>query len=318
MINQQPNFFMVGVVKGGTTSLHYYLSQHPGIYMSPVKETNYFSRRAIDTSAFSKDYAHDVNVDLKKFFATGMEHKIHIAHIEEEEDYRRLFRNVTKETAIGEASNSYILYPGTAEEIHKEFPEAKIIMMLRNPVERAYSQYVMNLRLGKTLETDFIKEVQDDDNKKLKGWGASHQYLSIGLYYDQVKRYYDVFPKEQILICWYDEYRKEPHTVVKRIYRFLKVDAGFNADTSEKLNTAGVPRFGKLNYWINQSGLVSWAKRKLPRSLREPFKKWMYSGDKADIPVMSDNEKEWLVNYYLDDIQKLSKLTGKDLSDWLA
>jgi len=85
MSNSYPNFFMVGVVKGGTTSLHHYLSQHPEIYMSPVKETNYFSRGDIDIKAFSKDYAHDVNVDLRKFFAGDMKQTIHIAHITAEQ-----------------------------------------------------------------------------------------------------------------------------------------------------------------------------------------------------------------------------------------
>ena len=62
-----PNFFLVGVVKGGTTSLHRYLDQHPEIYMSPIKETNFFARNQIDISLFAKDYAHDVNVDLTNY-----------------------------------------------------------------------------------------------------------------------------------------------------------------------------------------------------------------------------------------------------------
>jgi len=317
MSNSYPNFFMVGVVKGGTTSLHHYLSQHPEIYMSPVKETNYFSRGDIDIKAFSKDYAHDVNVDLRKFFAGDMKQTIHIAHIAAEQDYNRLFSNVGKEKAIGEASNSYILYPNTAKEISKQVPNAKIIMMLRHPAERAYSQYVMNLRLGKTLSTDLINEFTEDDAKAVKGWGANHQYLSIGLYYEQIKRYYDVFPPEQILVCWYGEYRKEPQKVVRSIYEFLEVDPDFQVDTSQKLNAAGVPRFGKMNYWLNQSGIISWAKRNFPRSLRKPFKKWMYSEGKEDIPEMSDQEREWLVNYYRSDIEKLSALLDKDLSHWL-
>lgn len=317
MSTAHPNFFLVGVVKGGTTSLHHYLSQHPQVYMSPVKETNYFSRKDIDTSKFSPDYAHDVNVDLKQFFASGMKHTIHIAHITDRENYLRLFANVRDEAAIGEASNSYILYPHASQEIRKTYPEARIVMMLRDPADRAYSQYIMNLRLGKTLETDFLKEVFDDDAKPVKGWGANHQYLSIGLYYEQVKRYLDLFPREQVLICWYDDYRKDPGSVIRSMYRFLGVDEDFRPDTSEKLNTAGVPRFGKLNYWLNQSGLISWAKRRLPRNLRGPFKKWMYSGDSSDIPVMSDRERAELVAYYQDDIRKLSELTGRDLSAWL-
>ncbi|MEZ5004447.1 MAG: sulfotransferase [Chitinophagales bacterium] len=318
MTIHHPNFFMVGVVKGGTTSLHQYLDQHPQIFMSPVKETNYFSRNDIDPSKFSKAYTHDVNVDLKKFLASDMITSIHIAHVTNEADYHQLFKKVTSEIAIGEASNSYILYPTAPRLIHETYPNAKIIMMLRNPVKRAYSQYVMNLRLGKTLERDFIKEIENDDKSVNKGWGANHQYLSIGMYYEQVKRFYDIFPKDQILICWYDEYKKDSQKVVRSIYRFLGVDENYQVDTTEKLNTAGVPKFAKLNYFINQSGVISWAKRNFPRSWREPFKKLMYSSKEMAIPKMTDAEKEYLINYYKEDILKLSKLVDKDLSHWLA
>jgi hypothetical protein len=317
MNQHHPNFFMVGVVKGGTTSLHQYLDQHPEVYMSPIKEVNYFSRLDIDERNFAKAYAHDVDVDLKKYLSGDMKHTIHIAHVTNEQDYLKLFSKVKDEKAIGEASNSYILYEHAPVLIHAAYPKAKIIMMLRNPAQRAFSQYVMNLRLGKTKSQDFIQEIEADDQQAVKGWGANHQYLSIGLYYEQVKRYLDVFPKEQILICWYDEYKKDADKVVKTLFRFLEVDENFKVDTSTKLNEAGVPKFRQLNYLINQLGVVSWAKRKLPRGWREPFKKWMYTADKQVLPTMQPSEKAYLINYYKEDIIQLGKLLDKDLSHWL-
>ena len=317
MINNHPNFFLVGVVKGGTTSLHHYLDQHPEIYMSPVKETNFFSRNDINPTIFSKAYAHDVNVDLKKYLSKKKKEKIHIAHVTQQSDYFRLFSKVDKETAIGEASNSYLLYPTAPKLIREAYPKAKIMVMLRNPVERAYSQYIMNIRLGKTLETDFIHEIQQDNQKEIRGWGANHQYLYIGKYHKQIKRYLDIFPREQVLICWYDEYRRQPEKVLNSICNFLEVRSDFVPNTNEKLNTAGVPKYGKLNYYINQNGLVSWAKRKFPRSWRKPFKKMMYSTEQSDIPKMTADEREWLINYYREDIMNLSGLLNRDLSDWL-
>lgn len=316
-MKHHPNFFLVGVVKGGTTSLHNYLDQHPDIYMSPVKEVNYFSRFDIRPEHFSKAYAHDVNVNLRKYLASDMKEKIHIAHVTDETDYLRLFGNVRNEKAIGEASNSYLLYPRAPEEIHKTYPEARILMMLRHPAERAYSQYIMNLRLGKTLETDFLKEVQADNELDIRGWGANHQYLYIGKYHDQVKRYLDLFPRDQILICFYEDYRKDAADVMRKIYQFLEVDPTFKADTERQLNTSSVPKHGKLNYWLNQSGLISWAKRVLPRSWRSTFKQAMYTASKDDIPEMTTHERSWLIDYYREDIQKLSVLLDKDLSGWL-
>lgn len=297
--------------------MHHYLNQHPQIYMSPVKETNFFARQDIDTSRFTKAYAHDVNVDLQTYLAGDMSETIHIAHVTELADYNRLFTHVSDEIAIGEASNSYILYENAPRLIHQAHPDGKIIMMLRNPVKRAFSQYLMNLRLGKTLQKDFISELKADEASVNKGWGANHQYLPIGLYYQQVKRIYQYFAPEQVLVCWYDDYQQDSKAVIKSIYRFLGVAEDFDADTSEQLNTAGIARFAKLNYLLNQSGLISWAKRQLPRSWREPFKKWLYSADKQAMPTMTDAQKRYLMDYYREDIIQLGELLNKDLGHWL-
>ena len=317
-MTKSPNFFVIGVVKGGTTALHHYLNAHPEIYMSPIKETNFFSRKDIDSSKFSKAYAHDVNVDLEKYLASNMSQKIHIAHIEKEADYIKLFQNVKDEVAIGEVSNSYVLYENAPRLIFKSHPKAKLIVMLRNPVERAFSQYVMNLRLGKTLEKDFIKEIERDDHATHKGWGANHQYLFIGKYFEQISRYYKVFPKDQLLICWYREYKANANKVLEEIYGFLGVDKNFKVDASAQLNTASIPRFKRLNYYVNQVGIISWAKRKLPQSWRQPFKNMMYAASENEIPRMSEAQRDYLVNYYKEDILKLSKLVNKDLNHWLS
>lgn len=314
---KKPNFFVVGTVKGGTTALHSSLSQHPSIFMSPIKETNYFSRKDINEDWFSRDYAHDVNIDLPKFLKGDMTETIHIAHITNEQDYLQLFKNVKNEEAIGEISNSYLLYPNAPKEIKAFDANAKIIMILRNPIERAFSQYVMNLRLGKTLKNNFLEEIIQDDKKEKKGWGANHQYLFIGNYFEQVKRYYEEFPLENVKILFYEEYKKNGVQTIKEIFSFLSVDSDFLIDTTKKLNEAGVPKFKRMNYIINQMGIISWAKRKLPRSLREPFKKLMYSNKKENIPRITQEEKEWLINYYKKDVENLSQLIKKDLSSWL-
>jgi hypothetical protein len=209
-----PNFFLIGTVKGGTTSLHRYLDQHPEIYLSPIKEVNYFSREDIHPEHFSRDYRHDVNVDLKSYLSSDMDHPIHIAHVTDEADYLQLFKKAGNAKAIGEMSLSYMLYPSAPKAIAAACPDAKIMAMLRDPAERAFSQYIMNLRQGKTLEKDFIREITEDDKLLPKGWGVNHQYLFIGHYYEQLKRYYDLFPANQIKIFLFDDYANNPDAVV--------------------------------------------------------------------------------------------------------
>lgn len=312
-----PNFFLIGTVKGGTTSLHRYLSQHPEVYLSPIKEVNYFSKDDIDPRLFAKDYRHDISVNLEKYFKGGMSYPIHIAHITDEKDYLQLFSKAEGAKAIGEMSLSYMLYEHAPQALYKTYPKAKLIAMLRNPAERAFSQYLMNLKQGKILEKDFVKEVFRDDQAPVKGWGANHQYLMIGKYYEQLKRYYALFPTEQIKIFIYDDYIANPKKIIREMFEFLGVSPEIEINMQEKSNEGGVPKMKYVNYILNQWGLISWAKNSLPHSWRSPFKKWMYKTDKNELPVMTDNERQILVDYYTIDILQLEKLIHRNLKAWL-
>lgn len=310
-----PTFLVVGAVKAGTTSLHEYLNQHPGIFMSPVKETNFFSDADMQFGKFNVDYRQDIDCDIEKYLAGPMDKKIHIAHIRTWDQYTRLFRDVTNQKAIGEVSNSYLYCPSTADAIHSRLPEVKIVMILRNPVERLFSQYLMNLKLGKIITGDLLTEIQKDRDKKDKGWGVSHLYLEVGMYYEQVKRYLDIFSKDKVHIILYDDFKKAPAATMQRLFDFLGVDPLFQLDMSLKYNEAGLPRFGKLNYWLTQTGIYGLSKKLFPDSLKSRIKSLIYT--KKNIPVISEQEKQWLIHYYAEDIRRLEKLLNTSLQHWL-
>ncbi|MFN0275516.1 MAG: sulfotransferase family protein [Chitinophagales bacterium] len=310
-----PNFLIVGAGKAGTTSLHLYLQQHPEVFMSPVKETNYFSDADMKFEHFNLDYRQDIGIDIDKYLAGAMDKKVHIAHIRTWEQYKKLFRDVKEEKAIGEVSNSYLSLPSAAQEIRKKLPGVKIVMILRNPVERLYSQFLMNLKLGKITEKDLLKEIQQDESKKEKGWGVSHMYLENGMYYEQVKRYYNLFPLSQIHIIYFEDFKKDAGAEMKKLFSFLGVDPDFEIDMSEKLNEAGMPRFGKLNYFLTQTGLYKLSKKLISGNLKQKVKNFFYS--KENIPKMNEEERQWIVNYYRNDVQELSNLLHRDLAHWL-
>ena len=121
-----PSFFIVGAPKAGTTSLYHYLEEHPEVYMSPIKETNFFSSKQMQEQELYYD-------------ATPIQSK---------NQYLELFKDVSQEKQVGEASVSYLYYTGVAKKILEFNPKAKIVIMLRNPVERAFSHYLMDKRLG--------------------------------------------------------------------------------------------------------------------------------------------------------------------------
>lgn len=311
----KPTFLIVGAVKAGTTSIHEYLQMHPEVYMSPVKETNHFSDADMLFEHFNVDYKQDINVNLDKFLSGPMDTKIHIAHVRSAEQYAALFKHVTNQKAIGEVSNSYLFCPSTAQVIKQALPDVQIVMILRNPIERLYSQFLMNVKLGKIAERDLLKEIAADQAKAVKGWGVSHLYLEVGLYYEQVKRYTDLFKPENMCILFYDDYKQQPKKVMQDLFRFLGVDAHFEPDMSQRYNEAGMPRFGKLNYWLTQVGVYGLVKRIFPSNFKERLKSLIYT--KKNIPTITAQEKAWLIDYYTSDIQQLSALLNKDLSHWL-
>ena len=310
-----PTFLVVGAVKAGTTSLHEYLQQHPGIFMSPVKETNYFSDADMLFDHFNLDYRQDISTNIDKYLDGPMDKKVHISHVRTRRQYEKLFRDVKDQKVIGEVSNSYLYLPSTTSAIQSQLPDAKIVMILRNPVERLYSQFLMNLRLGKIAENNLRKEIAADQAKPVKGWGVSHLYLEVGNYYEQVKRYYDTFPASQIMVILFDDFKKDQKKVMHDLFAFLGANPDFNVDTSQKYNEAGVPRFGKLNYILTQTGLYTLSKKIVPEKLKQNVKNLFYS--KKNIPSLSAEDKQYLLDYYRKDIMHLSALLNRDLSAWL-
>ena len=199
MNKAKPNFFIVGAAKSGTTSLYAYLNQHPEVYMSPIKEPNYFSTD-IDLEAIRPQVKERIKLlDIDSFINGPMDTKIHRAFITKEDQYLALFRNVKNEKAIGDASASYLYSKVAAQNIYKFNSEAKIIIVLRHPVQRMYSHYLMDRRMAVTT-LEFEKALLEDRNNPSQSWGSKSLYYELSEYFEQVERYYDLFSSKQILI----------------------------------------------------------------------------------------------------------------------
>lgn len=273
----RPNFFIVGAPKAGTTSLYHYLDQHPRIYMSPVKEPNYFAFE-VRPERFSEEFQEQVRRDIEAFreyLAGPMSEKRFGGLVLEWADYLKLFQNVRDEKAIGEASVCYLWSETAAGNIRSKIGEARIIMILRDPAERAFSQYRQGVTKG-VIRESFRERV----DKTLKGEGDQfdrlHPFLELGFYFGQVKRFLDLFCRQNIYIAFYEDYQRDPAGMIENVLRFLDVDASFRADTSRKYLASGDP------------------------------------GCRMDA-----RDRAYLVNYYRADIEKLAALLDRDLSHWL-
>ncbi len=310
-----PTFIVVGANKGGTTSIYHYLKQHKQVYLSPIKEPHFFSQD-IDINLFKKEFAHNKLQDIEKYVSGDMKEEYHAAFIRDIEQYKKLFSRVQDQKAIGELSTSYLYSKVAAKEIKNLLPDCKIIICLRNPFERAYSHYRMNLWTGNSNEFDFYKALIEDFNHTPKVWGNAHLYTEIGLYYEQVKRYLDVFGKENVKIIFTEDMKKNAPQVIKELYEFIGVDSSFIPDTSTRYNEVFTPKYKNITWFLNKSGIRPLMKRLSPQFLKNIVVKVFYKGkgEKGEIP---ENAKQFMKEKFSDDISKLSLLLNKDLSNWI-
>ncbi|TCJ15544.1 sulfotransferase, partial [Rubrobacter taiwanensis] len=179
-----PDFLVIGAGKAGTTSLYYYLRQHPQVYMSPTKETNFFALEGQRVA----------------FRGPGVEERINAWTITELSEYERQFAGVRGERAVGEVCPLYLYSERAAERIKRHVPEVRLIAVLRDPAERAYSSFLMLRRSGREPLEDFAAALEAEDRRVAGGWEYAWHYRRAGYYHEQLSRYYALFDPAQIRV----------------------------------------------------------------------------------------------------------------------
>jgi hypothetical protein len=298
---KEPDFLVVGTARAGTSALHYYLRQHPEIFLPAQKEPCYY--------CFA---GKEINYQHGKFAFT----------VKNGKEYGDLFRDAKKDILKGEISTPYLyLYEQTIENIlrlHTNPKSVKIVIILRNPVDRAYSQYMWKVRDGRE-ELTFDEALHQEKKRMLQNYSFDYFYAHRGLYYKQVKAYLEAFPKVKIFL--FDQFRNELDKTLSELCAFLGVDDEFEFERKDDVNSSRMPRFAAIGRLIT---LESKAKYKmlnvLPDSVRisikEQFMRWNSSG--KQIPPMSDPARKYLNDFYKKDLLKLQTLTGINLSAWIA
>ncbi len=285
-----PNFIIIGAYKSGTTSLYHYLRQHPQIFMSQIKEPNFF--------------AHEKKAEMMR-----REGKV-VRVVDNMNTYTGLFADVTDEKAIGEASPIYLGTPLAAQRIKETMPDVKLIAILRQPVDAYYSDHNMRIRESQTrkVEKDFRERFRETEEKIRSG------AISGPMYYSQLKVYYDLFDPSQIRVYLFDDLLKDGQAVIQDICRYLGVDDTFEADMSQTFNPGGLPKNRKLGDKLNK--LLN--KKKLNKL---PFVKkillHMQKSNTVKFPPLSPDLRRELTGIFREDIQNLQELIGRDLHSWL-
>lgn len=313
-IKHLPNFFIVGAAKAGTTALQQYLGQHPDVYFSPIKETHFFSTD-IDPAKFRQDFRKAAEFDVAAYLDSDMGHPVHQAFVQDENQYLKLFKGADSKTAVGEAAVSYLWSKKAAANIRTAIPGARIILILRNPVDRAFSHYLMDLLMG-GITDPFVEAVKKDLSQAVQGWGITNLYVELGLYCEQVSRYLDQFPREQVRVIFYEDYKTAPKDTLRALFRFLGLDEeAVNLDVSMSYNQSQLPRFRVLTSLSKQKKLRAGLLKLLPSALQKKLKTHLYTT--KGLPRLTLSDREWMLPHFQEDIKKLSVLLEHDLSHWL-
>jgi len=289
-----PNFIVIGAAKAGTTALYWYLADHPQVFMTSMKETNFFA----------------YGLDDKGKLLYG-DPELHHFPVRSLRQYKLLFEDADDATAIGEASPIYLECPQAASRIARLIPDAKIICGLRDPVDRAYSDYLMYLRNRERRlepEADLIPTA---------AWTQPYSHwMQIGLYHSLLSRYYDAFPSEQIHVFLFDDLRKNSREVMQNIYRFLGVNSSFDPDFETPHNVGGVPASMLLERVLTNSPVKATLEPLLPRWASDGVRRFR-GRTMRKAQSLPPELRQNLVHHFRDDIAKTSDLIGRSLEHWL-
>ena len=222
---KKPNFVISGFPKCGTTSLHHYLNEHPQIYMPIQKELHFFTFEI-----------------LSKLNKGPLDKIVKESQIDNSEKYLSYYQNVKHEKAIGDTSPSYINYPSQFFRIKEYLNDPKIIILLRDPISRAYSNYLHLKREGRET-LSFKRAIEIEGQRREAQYSDFWYYKFNSTYYEKIIKAKEVF--SNVLILTTEELSEDPKTTLKKVYKFLDVDEGFESKkTSEKFNVGG-------NYTVN-------------------------------------------------------------------
>jgi len=279
-----PNFFIVGARKSGTTSLYEILKDIPEIYMCPIKEPNYFNRKIIEDDH-----------PTEKFRT--------------EEKYLKLFKNVTNQKIVGEAS-AYISDSDAPNLIHQVSPKSKILISLRDPVERVYSHYLM-LFGGGFISTSFRQEIEYElqNGSSSLMWGIK---MDEGLYSEHIKRYSKIFGHDQVKIIIFEEFIKNTKETIEEILKFLELDKTLSNFSAKKHNPYAPARGLIAQQILNSKKIQRIARALTPESTRQTLTNYILLSKKSK-PKMSEKDRETLIKFYKDDVEKLKLILGRKL-----
>jgi hypothetical protein len=298
-----PDFLVIGVPKAGTTALHAALAHHPDLFLSPVKEPKFF---LTDGPPPARGGPGDAQTYRE--------------HVWRRKDYEALFDAAPDGTLRGESTPFYLYDRCAQYRIRREIPAVRMIALLRDPVERAHSNWTHLWSAGLEPIDDFIEACQAEDRRAEAGWAIFWRYVSLGRYGEQLRHLYELFPRDQVLTLRYRRLCREPAWALDRICEFLGVRTGLIDSIPLENVTNHIedsPTTRALRRLLRAGArLGTRVPAPVRHATRQPFLTALHRERRPRQPLTWEQRKQ-LIPYFADDIELLEGLTCADYSDWL-
>ena len=279
-----PTFLIIGAPKAGSTSLYHYVGQHPDVFTSAVKEPGFFWTYKTE------------------------------GKVETLQEYQKLFKGSETFKAVGEGSPTYLFDENAPRLIKELIPGAKLVAILRDPYERAFSDFVFLRLRGQEPEEAFLRAVHADNGRPAE---LRFNYIGQGLYHRNLARYLSIFDRDQMKVVLLDDLQTRPDDVVSEVFSFLEVDPSVQVDTTVTLTQSGVPRLRMIHWLLSDRNPV---KRWLTPLVPERAQRSMRRVRSANLEkqTMSPDDRRELASHFEADLDQLEKLLDRDLSSWRA
>jgi hypothetical protein len=298
-----PNFFVIGVPKAGTTALHVALARHPRLYMSEVKEPKFF---LCDGPPPTRGGPGDVKTFRERIWRR--------------EDYEALFARAPEGALRGESTPFYLYDPDAQQRLHQAVPDARLIAVLRDPIDRAHSNWTHLWSAGLEPEGDFLAACRLEQQRAKAGWAQFWRYLDLGCYGEQLQRLFTRFPREQVLILRYWQLRDESAKTLDRICEFLGVETGLLTEIPAANVTTHATASLKNRILSELLRALDAIDQYLPRTIlrrgRDALSRMIQSEQRRRHPLTAEQRTE-LIPHFAADIALLQELTGESFGDWL-
>lgn len=293
-----PNFILAGFPKCGSSSLYYYLKAHPEIFLPEQKELHYYVRE-----------------ELKERNKGPGDSKYETYHVTSKEAYNEHYRGAAAYPMVGDSSASFMNHLESLSRVKAELGDIKIILTVRDPVKRAYSNYLHLVREGRET-LDFMEALEREAFRKEKMYANFWYYLENSKYYDKIKLCKTLF--SQVYILTFEAFTANPQNEIQKLYRFLDVDDEFLPDNLDaKFNTGG--SFSKnliTRLILRENALKRFVKKNWNTNKLQGIKNKVLSRFRKSAPVMDPAVREMLRQTLKEDVLRMHKEFGVEIKYW--